>query len=285
MALDLSLVGKPTEPKSYTYGWKDVVLYALGVGAKRDELDYLYEGRGPHVLPTFAVVPTFEPMFDLLAKSGGDFSMVVHGGQKVRLHRPIPHEGTLQTVARFRGIYDLRKFATTVIDTETTNEHGEPLFDTTWTMIFRDHGGFGGSPPPARGENPVPKVPKDTPPDFTHEETTSPEQALLYRLSGDRNPLHADPEFARRVGFEQGCILHGLCTYGFVVRHLSRGLLAGNAARVRTFEAQFRRPVTPGDTLVTRGYALDQHQVALAVTVKESGDAVLGSAWAELAPS
>lgn len=287
MSLDLSVVGKPSEPKPFTYGWKDVVLYALGCGAKKDELDYLYEGRGPQVLPTFAVVPTFGPMFDVLAQTGGDFSMVVHGGQKVVLHRPIPHEGTLLTTATCRAIYDLRKFATVVVDTETKDEAGAVVFDTSWTMIFRDAGGFGGAAPPPRGETPTPKVPKDRPADFTVAETTSPEQALLYRLSGDSNPLHADPEFAERVGFAQGPILHGLCTYGFVMRHLGKGMLGAQAARVRAFEAQFRRPVWPGDTLVTEGWKLDgaagaPTQVALAVTVKERNEAVLGSAWAEL---
>lgn len=285
MPFDLSVVGQTTEPKPFTYAWKDVVLYALGCGAKKDELDYLYEGKGPHVLPTFAVVPTFAPMFDVLSKSGGDFSMVVHGGQKVQLHRPIPHEGTLHTTATCRAIYDLRKFATVVVDTQTKDEAGAVLFGTSWTMIFRDAGGFGGSAPPPRSEHPTPKVPRDRAADFTVEEATSPEQALLYRLSGDTNPLHADPAFAERVGFPQGPILHGLCTYGFVLRHLAKGMLRGNAERVRAFEAQFRRPVWPGDTLVTQGWALDDTKVALAVTVKGTGDAVLGSAWAELTPA
>jgi len=289
MSLDLSVVGKPSEPKPFTYTWKDVALYALGVGAKKDELDYLYEGKGPLVLPTFAVAPTFGPMFDVLSQTGGDFSMVVHGGQKVVLHRPIPHEGTLLTTATCRAIYDLRKFATVVVDTQTKDESGQIVFDTSWTMIFRDAGGFGGSAPPPKSENPIPKVPKDRPADFTVAETTSPEQALLYRLSGDTNPLHADPEFAERVGFAQGPILHGLCTYGFAMRHLLKGI-GGNAARVRAFEAQFRRPVWPGDALTTEGWNLEPapgeiegtRKVALTVSVKERDEAVLGSAWAEL---
>lgn len=281
MALDLSLVGKPTAPQAFSYKWKDVVLYALGVGAKRDELDFLYEARGPQVLPSFAVVPTFAPMFELLSKSGGDLAMVVHGGQRVRMHKPIPPEGTLHTVAEFRGIYDLRKFATMVIDTRTLDDAGAPVFDTSWTMIFRGAGGFGGSTPP---KNEVPARPKDREPSFRVEETTSPEQALLYRLSGDINPLHADPAFAERVGFPQGPILHGLCTYGFMVRHLTKGMLAGDASRIRAFEAQFRKPVWPGDTLVTEGIPHDDGKIiSLAVSVKERGEAVLGNAWAEVA--
>ena len=90
MALDLSLVDKPSEPSSFTYTWKDTVLYALGVGAKKDELDWLYEGRGPKVLPSFAVVPMFQPMLDCVAKTGGDLAMVVHGNQRVRVYGDIP---------------------------------------------------------------------------------------------------------------------------------------------------------------------------------------------------
>src|SRR4051794_3610700 len=98
MALDLSLVGKESTPSVFKYVWKDVVLYALGIGAKRDELDYLYEGRGPKVIPSFAVIPMFQGMFELVAKMGGDLAMVVHGAQRVRLKAVLPSEGTLTTI-------------------------------------------------------------------------------------------------------------------------------------------------------------------------------------------
>src|SRR4051812_18586676 len=120
MALDLSLVGKASTPSTFTYTWKDTVLYALGIGAKKDELDYLYEGRGPHVIPSFAVVPAFQSMFECVAQTGGDLSMVVHGAQTVRLKGTIAPSGTMSTTAKIRGIYDMRKFAILVIDTETT---------------------------------------------------------------------------------------------------------------------------------------------------------------------
>src|SRR6478609_9082610 len=106
MALDLSLVDKPSEPSTFSYAWKDTVLYALGIGAKKDDLDYLYEGRGPRVIPSFAVVPTFDPMFRLVAKTGGDLAMVVHGSQRVRVHAVLPSAATLATTAKIRGIYD-----------------------------------------------------------------------------------------------------------------------------------------------------------------------------------
>src|SRR5436190_8241156 len=119
MPLDLSLVDQLSTPQSFSYAWKDVVLYALGIGAKKDELDYLYEGRGPKVIPGFAVVPMFQPMFEVVAKTGGDLAMVVHGGQRVRLKAVLPPEGTLFTTAKIRGIYDLRRFAIVTVDTET----------------------------------------------------------------------------------------------------------------------------------------------------------------------
>jgi len=279
MALDLSIVGKVSEEHKFTYTWKDTALYALGVGAKKDELDYLYEGRGPKVLPSFAVVPTFRPMFEHLARSGGSMAMVVHGAQKVVIERPFPAEGTLTTTAIVRGIYDMRKFASVLVDTET-RDPGGLIARATWSILFRGEGGFGGAPPVK--EEPMASVPKDRPADFRVEEATTPEQALLYRLSGDVNPLHADPEFAANVGFPQGPILHGLCTYGYMVRHLAKGLCGGDADRVVAFEGQFRRPVWPGDTLVTEGWSTGDGKVALTVSVKERNEIVLGNAAAAI---
>jgi acyl dehydratase len=277
-ALDLSLVDKPTQPSTFSYAWKDVVLYALGIGAKKDELDYLFEGRGPRVIPSFAVVPMFDPMFQLVAKTGGDLAMVVHGAQTVRLHDIIPSSGTLSTTAKIRGIYDMRKFAIVLLDTETRDAAGKHLFDTTSQIIFRGFGGFGGTPPP-KEEKEI-EVPKGQPADFRIEEATTPEQALLYRLSGDINPLHADPEFAANVGFTQGPILHGLCTYGFMARHVAKGACAGDATKITGLSGQFRRPVWPGDTLVTEGWKVAPGKIALSVSVKERDESVLTNAWA-----
>ncbi|HEY8087540.1 MAG TPA: MaoC/PaaZ C-terminal domain-containing protein [Polyangiaceae bacterium] len=283
MPLDLSLVGKPSAPHTWEYGWKDTVLYALGVGAKQAELDYLYEGRGPRVLPSFAVVSKFAPMLDLLAKSGGNMAMIVHYGERVTVHGPLAPHGKLVTTATIRGVYDMKRLAQVVIDTRAEDSGGKLVAETTSAMLFRGDGGFGGEPPPK--EAPPVERPRDVPPTFTVEETTSSEQALLYRLSGDHNPLHADPEFARNVGFERGPILHGLCSYGFMVRHVARGACGGDATRVRSFEAQFKRPVWPGDTLVTEGWVVRPDAVALQVKVKERDEVVLAGAWATLAPS
>lgn len=280
MALDSSIVGQAGPPCTFTYAWKDVVLYALGVGAKRDELDYLYEGRGPKVLPSFAVVPMFEPMFERVAKLGGDLSMVVHGGQRVRLHNELPPSGTVSTTATVRGIYDMRKFAFVLVDTTTKDDGGTLLFETTAQIIFRGAGGFGGEPPPK--EPKLAEVPKGASPDFRVEELVPAEQALLYRLSGDINPLHADPAFAANVGFTQGPILHGLCTYGYMIRHVARAACDGDASQITAFDGQFRRPVWPGDTLVTEGYRVAPGRIALQVRVADRDETVITAAWAQL---
>lgn len=281
MALDLSLVGKESAPSKLTYVWKDVVLYALGIGAKRDELDYLYEGRGPKVIPSFAVVPMFQAMFELVANTGGDLAMVVHGAQRVRLQALLPAEGTLSTVAKIRGIYDLRRLAVVLVDTETKDASGKVLFDATSQILFRGAGGFGGETPPR--EEKVAEIPKGQPADFRVEEVTTPEQALLYRLSGDLNPLHADPEFAKNVGFTQGPLLHGLCTYGHMVRHVAKGACAGDATKITGFEAKFSKPVWPGDTLVTEGWRVAPGKIAVQVSVKERSENVITGAWATIA--
>jgi acyl dehydratase len=280
MPFDLSLAGQASPPSTFDYAWKDTALYALGVGAKRDELDLLYEGRGPKVLPSFAVVPKFQPMLDLLTKSGGNLSMLVHGGERVTVHRPLAPQGRWSTTATIRGFYDLRRLSQVLIDTRTEDESKNLVATTTSSMIFRGEGGFGGDPPPK--EKALVERPRETPPSFSIEETTSPEQALLYRLSGDHNPLHADPDFARAVGFEQGPLLHGLCTFGFMVRHVARGACGGDATRLRGFEAQFKRPVWPGDTLVTEGWIVRPGEIAVQVRVKERDEVVIDRAWATL---
>jgi acyl dehydratase len=285
--IDLSLVGKPTPAATYAYTWKETVLYALGIGAKvarsergrkqDTELDYLYEGRGPKVYPSFAVVPKFAPMFELLARSGGNLAMVVHGGEKVVVKKPFAPQAKLASTATLRAVYDMKRFAQVLVDTDSRDESGETVCTTTSSILFRGEGGFGGDPPPK--EETV-SVPKDRGPDFREEEPTTLEQALLYRLSGDLNPLHADPDFAKMAGFAEGPILHGLCTFGFMVRHVARGACGGDASRIGAFEAQFRRPVWPGDTLVTEGWKLDGGKYALRVSTKERGEPVIAGAWA-----
>ncbi len=278
MALDLSVVDKPLPARTFSYAWKDTVLYALGVGAKKDELDWLYEGRGPKVLPSFVVVPMFDAMLDGIVQTGGDLAMVVHGSQRVRVHAELPPEGILSTVGKVAGIYDMRRFAIVLVDTTISDASGNALADTRSQIIIRDAGGFGGTTPPK--EPKVAEIPKGVEPDFRIEEATSPEQALLYRLSGDRNPLHADPAFAAKVGFERGPILHGLCTYGYMVRHAAKGACGGDPSKLTGFGTKFQKPVWPGDTLVTEGWKLPSGLLALQMKVKERDEIVCTASWA-----
>lgn len=280
MALDLSKVGFTSAPLPFTYDWKTVVLYALGIGAKKDELEYLYEGKGPRVYPTFAVCPVMPAVMDCLSRTGGELHMVVHGAESVRIHRPLPAEGKLLTTATISGIYDMKKMAQVLVDTKTTLEGGPVLFETQWSIIFRGEGGFDGPRPP---KSEAVEAPEGKAADFHYEMPTSAEQALLYRLSGDLNPLHADPDFANMAGFTQGPILHGLCTYGFVARAIAKGACDGDATRITRLDGQFRRPVWPGDTIVVDGWKLDGGVVAAQVTVKERPDAVMTGVFAHTA--
>lgn len=281
-ALDLTQVGKPGRPFEHAYTWKDCVLYALGVGARLpDELPFLYEGRGPRVLPTFAVVPALPSMADAAARARVSFAHVLHGEQKTLLHRPIPPQGTLRTTATVTGIYDKGKAALVMVECRTVDGQDAPLFDTVWSLFVRGAGGFGGERGPAAREV---ERPAGRPPDFEATEVTTPEQAALYRLSGDLNPLHIEPEFARAAGFERP-ILHGLCTYGHAGRAILRHACGGDPARLRSFTARFSGVVTPGDALTTRGWRTDatgtQGTHVIEVT-RADGTAVLTHGVAEV---
>jgi acyl dehydratase len=146
----------------------------------------------------------------------------------------------------------------------------------------RDTGGFGGPRPP---KSDAPKLPSDVAPLFEKTETISPEQALLYRLSGDLNPLHADPAFAREVGFDQGPILHGLCTYGYVTRAVIEGACGGDPSRLKKIAVAFKKPVWPGESLRTVGFPTEDGKIALVAYAGDRSEAVVGGAWAEVSPA
>jgi acyl dehydratase len=272
-------VGYTTKPFEHKIDWKQAATYALGIGATRDELDYLYEARGPKVFPTFGVIPAYAPSIEIASLLDCSFEKLVHGSQSLVMHHPIPAEGVLKTTATFEGLYDLKRMAQLVVSTRTEMD-GVHLFDTTWMLVLFDRGNFGGPRPP-KGEKVEPRKEQTT--DFVYSQKTSPEQAILYRLSGDTNPLHIDAEFAKKVGFEQGPILHGLCTFGFAGRAVINGYLGGNGDRLLELHAQFKKPVWPGETLTTNGYSVENNRLALDVLVQERNESVLGNAWAKFA--
>lgn len=276
MGFDLSQVGKQCEPLAFTYAWKDIVLYHLGIGARADELDFLVETAGPKVYPTFAVVPTFAANLQVLSALGGNLLTVVHGAQRIVLHRPIPPEGTLSTTAKVSALYDKGKGALAIVQTTTLDSAGAPLFDTEWQIFYRGEGGFGGERGPETAAVEIPA--RD--PDFREEQQTLDTQSLLYRLSGDINPIHADPDLAKLVGFPRP-ILHGLCTFGFVGRAAVRHACGGDPTRLRALETRFAKIVFPGDTLVTEGWRMGARAL-LRVTTKDRGESVLSHAFAEV---
>ncbi|MEM9193718.1 MAG: MaoC/PaaZ C-terminal domain-containing protein [Myxococcota bacterium] len=277
MALKQDAVGYTTEALVHEYDWKDTVLYALGCGATRDELDFLYEERGPKVLPTYAVIPAYFVNGKLFDAVGGDMLGVVHGGQKITLHQPFAPKATLRTIGKVSGIYDLKRMATSIITTETRDEHDTLICETEWQIIYRFDGGFGGEAPPKTKKY----RPPERAPDFRVEEKTSPEQALLYRLTGDLNPLHADPAIGEKAGFG-GPILHGLCTYGYVGRAILREACGGDLTRLKSFAGRFTKPVLPGDTLITEGWQEDGLLLVRASTKERPEEYVFSNAVADV---
>lgn len=278
MALKLDSVGKTTDELTHSYTWRDTALYALGVGARVPaELDFLFEARGPRVLPTYAVVPAYAACAALFDVVGGDLLGVVHGNQKTRLHAPFAGNDTLRTVGRVEAIYDLKRMAIADLATTTHDSRGTLLCETEWRIIYRLDGGFGGRPPPKRDDVRVPQ----REPDWRFECTTAPEQAALYRLSGDLNPLHIDPAIGEQAGFG-GPILHGLCTYGIVGRAVLAHECGGDPSRLKFLSGGFKKPVWPGDTLVVEGYREAGRVLLRAVRAKEPAEPVFAGGYAEV---
>jgi acyl dehydratase len=250
MPMNLDAVGRTTGPSEASWDSKDALLYALGVGAGQadplKELEFTTEnshGVTQRVLPTFGVI--------VVARGGprmafGEFdrAMLVHAEQSLTLHAPLPVEGRASITSKLEGIYDKGSGALVVTESQAVHAAtGRPLVTTTSSAFIRGEGGFGGDRgPSASWERPARE------PDAKASATTRPDQALLYRLSGDRNPLHSDPAFAARAGFPRP-ILHGLGTYGITGRLLLHALCGSDPERFHSMRARFSRPVLPGATL------------------------------------
>jgi acyl dehydratase len=243
--LDPSAVGAQSAPTPLAWTSKDCALYALGVGAGTSELAFTTgntSGLQQRMLPTMPVIMGLDTgVFEHAGRI--DWTQVVHAEQAIELIAEMPAEGTARATTRITQMWDKGKAAVLVTQTEAVGETGAPLFRTRSAIFVRGAGGWGGD----RGPSPV-EADLSTPPDVTMSYPTREDQALLYRLSGDYNPLHSDPSFAARAGFDRP-ILHGLCTYGFTGRALLHGAAGGDPARVKSMSARFASPVYPGDTL------------------------------------
>ncbi len=270
MPLDLSLIGVESEPAERSWDGTDAILYALGVGAglgdPLQELEFTTENSQDveqRVLPTFGV---------LIARGGrarrlGDFdaAMLVHAEQEVELHRALPVSGVARTSSRVTGIWDKGSGALVVSEASAVDAtSGAPLVTTRSSVFIRGEGGFGGERGPSAAWEPPARAP-----DERVAYATRPEQALLYRLSGDRNPLHSDPTFAARGHFPRP-ILHGLCTYGFTGRALLNALCGSDPHRFGSMRARFVRPVLPGETLTVSMW-VDGSSARFQTSTEQSG--------------
>ena len=247
-----------------SYGPDDVILYHLGIGAgfhatDPAELEYTFE-KDLKVLPSFAVVAASGMTARARRPQGGagggmgglanvpglsyNRALLLHGEQDIELHRPLPTAAEFTTRGRIAEIYDKGKAALVIVENLASDDEG-PLFTNRMSLFLRGEGSFGGPAGPAPGHERPARAP-----DGTVDSPTLPQQALLYRLNGDKNPLHADPEFAKRGGFDQP-ILHGLCSFGIVCKAIVDSALGGDPTRVARYAVRFAGVAFPGETLRT----------------------------------
>jgi acyl dehydratase len=269
MALNPDAVGATSDPVDVSWTSKDALLYAVGIGAGHDELAFTTEntkGVEQRVFPTMPVVIGWGAGSALGKIGSFNPALLVHGQQAVTLHRPLPVEGRATLVGKVVAMYDKGKAAVVVSETEATMD-GAPLYTTRMSAFIRGEGGWGGDRGPSGPQN----VPPDRGPDEEASATTSPDQAFVYRLSGDRNPLHTDPSFAAMGGFDRP-ILHGLCTFGFTGRALLHHVCESDPDRFHHIEARFAAPVYPGEDLTVRMWKTEPGEAVFTTSV---GDRVV----------
>ena len=271
MPLNPEAVGATGDVRTISWNSKDALLYAVGIGAGSDDLPFSTEntsGVDQVVFPTFAVVAgsgTASPGKSAMGEIGTfNWAMLVHGSQAITLHRPIPVEAQATTQDTVVAMYDKGKAAVVVTENEVKTADGQPLWTTRSSVFIRGEGGWGGDRGPSGPQNEPPAAAPD------HEVTlqTSPDQAFVYRLSGDRNPLHTDPSFAALGGFDRP-ILHGLCTYGFTGRALLKSLCDNDVTRFHHIEGRFSSPVMPGDELTVRIWRTTAGEAVFTTSVGE----------------
>lgn len=281
MPIDPQIVGKELKPLEYVYQNRDVILYALGIGAgtEDDELKFVYE-NDLQVLPTFAVVPPFPALTGIVDLKGVEINlaMLLHGEQYLELYKPIPGEGKLISYPRVAALYDKGKGALIEIEAVTKDEQDEPLFLNKFGVFIRGEGGFGGEKSPAPG-----LIPPEREPDKVASLPTLPQQALLYRLSGDLNPLHADPAFAAMGGFPKP-ILHGLCTMGFACRAVLREYGNNDPAKFKAMKVRFSRHLFPGEKIITEMWQEEPGRIIIRSKAAERGEFCLTNAAVWLNP-
>ena len=255
MPINHDVVGATGAPVTHSWTSRDSLLYALGVGAGLDELAFTTENSHDitqRVLPTMAAVIGGGIAGAVAAIGEFNFAMLVHGEQSFVQHREIPVEGSLTATGRITGIFDKGSGAVVAFEGDCIDDAtGEKLLTVGSAIFIRGEGDWGGDRGPSGDRNAAP----DRAPDHCVTYSVRPDQALLYRLSGDRNPLHSDPWFAALAGFDRP-ILHGLCTYGFTGRALLHALCESDPARFRSMEGRFASPVYPGEDLTIEMWRL-----------------------------
>ncbi|WP_137872183.1 MaoC/PaaZ C-terminal domain-containing protein [Rhodococcus sp. Q] len=266
---------------------RDVILYHLGLGAGTASLDpaelgWVYE-KDLRVLPTFAMVAgqgvsagAVKPAGMNLPGIDIDLRKILHGGQSLTLHAPIPASGTATVSSRVADVWDKGKAAVIVLEQTAADADGNPLWTSGMQIWARGEGGFGGDAGPEASA-----AAPEREPDKVLASPTSTQQALVYRLSGDLNPLHADPAFAKMAGFDQP-ILHGLASYGVVCKAVVDGLLDGDPSRVQSFSVRFAGSLYPGETIDTAVWRDGDRLTLLATCPERDGQPVLTHASMEI---